>query len=65
VFKTILNNVQEGNVPTEGKIEKIPQTMENYKSHITKLMTLLQPSTPPEVRSQRVQEVTDYKENIV
>jgi plasmid maintenance system antidote protein VapI len=38
--------------------------MENYRSHITELMALLQPSTPPEVRSQRVQEVTYHKENI-
>jgi hypothetical protein len=54
VFKTIPDSAEEGNIPTKEKIEKIAQTMENYKSHITELMELLQPSTPPEVRSQRV-----------
>jgi hypothetical protein len=58
VFKTIPDKCKKGNIPTEEKIEKIVQTMENYRSHITELMELLQPSTPPEVRSQREQEVT-------
>jgi hypothetical protein len=49
----------------EGKIEKIAQTMEDYKSHIKDLMALLQPSTPPEVIMQREQEVTGHKESIV
>jgi hypothetical protein len=39
--------------------------MENYRSHITELMELLAPSTPPKVRTQREQEVTSHKESIV
>jgi hypothetical protein len=35
------------------KIGNMAQAMEDYKSHITELMELLNPSTPPEVRSQR------------
>ena len=38
--------------------------MENYKSHITNLMTLLNPSTPREIRSQREKEVAGHMENM-
>jgi hypothetical protein len=58
VFKSIPDNAQEGeHLQTEENIGRITQAMENYKSHITDLMALLKPSTPPEVRSQREQEV--------
>jgi len=42
-FKTILDNVQEGNIPIEEKIENIEQYMKAYISHITRLMDLLAP----------------------
>jgi hypothetical protein len=64
VFKTIPDSTKEGNIPTKENIENITHIRDNYRSHIIELMALLQPSTPPEVRSQRMQEVTDHKENI-
>jgi hypothetical protein len=39
VFKTIPENAEGGNIPMKEKIEKITQAMENYRSHITELMT--------------------------
>jgi hypothetical protein len=47
VFNMIPGSAEEGNIPTEENIKKIAQTMEVYKVHITKLISLLQPSTPP------------------
>jgi hypothetical protein len=65
VFKSILDNTQEGaHLQTEEKIGKIVQAMEDYKSHITDLMTLLNPSTPPKVNSQREEEVAGNMENM-
>lgn len=47
VFKTIVDNTQGENLPIEENIEKIAQDMENYRSHITELKKLQEPSTPP------------------
>jgi predicted nucleic acid-binding Zn-ribbon protein len=52
VFKIIPNNVQEGNIPIEEKIENITHAMEAYKSHIAELTERLAPNTTPEVRKQ-------------
>jgi hypothetical protein len=58
VFKSIPDSTKEGeHLQTEENIGIISHEMENYKSHITDLITLLKPSTPPEVRSQREKEV--------
>jgi hypothetical protein len=47
VFKTIHDNAEGENIPTEEKIEKITLDMENYRSHIIDLKELQEPSTPP------------------
>jgi hypothetical protein len=60
VFKTISDNTQGENIPTEGKIEKITQAMEAYRVQIIELTKLLVPTTPPEVRTQREKEATGH-----
>jgi len=65
VLKIIHDSAQGGNIPTEEKNEKIAQAMETYISHITELTELLAPRTPPELRTQREQEVTGHMERIV
>jgi hypothetical protein len=64
-LKPFLTSAQGENIPIEGKIEKIAQAMETYRSHITELTELLPPSTPPEVRTQREQEATYHTKRIV
>jgi hypothetical protein len=51
VFKTIPSSAQGEKIPTEEKIEKTTQAMEDYRSHIIELTELLAPITPPEVRT--------------
>jgi hypothetical protein len=46
------------------KIQKIAQTLQHYKDHIKELEERTVPTTPPEIRAQREQDVTTFAENI-
>jgi oligoendopeptidase F len=64
VFKTIPDNAQAEELSTEEKIQKIVQAMESYRQEITDLEEKVIPSTPPEIKAQREQQVVEYTENI-
>jgi hypothetical protein len=52
VFKSIRDSTQKGNVPMNGKIKKMAQAMQAYRSRIIEFKNLLaSPSTPKEVRT--------------
>jgi hypothetical protein len=60
VFQTIPDNALAEELSTEEKIQKIAQAMEGYRQEIIDLAEKVIPSTPPEIKAQREQQVVEY-----
>jgi hypothetical protein len=65
VFQAILDNEGIQGVSVQEKMQKIAQTMQHYKDQIKELEERAVPTTPPEIRVQREQDVIASAENIV